>query len=277
VPKSPTVYNDGSYYNQLKITLDSSSNPSDTKFAIAVSKDNFLTTKYVNYADNTLGDTLAMTSYRSYSDWGGSNGFMLVGLDAGTTYVVKVKAMQGKYSETQYGPAASGSTVISALTFDIDVAETDSETGSPYQISLGDLIPGSIYSSNQKVWVDFETNTSNGGNVYIYGTNGGLFSVTANASIGTTTADLSVVSNGFGVQAVNASQTSGGPFNISSLYNGGGEVVGLTDNVVRTIFSSSGAISGGRASFVVKAKSDNSIPAANDYSETLVVVASANY
>ena len=277
VPKAPTIYNDGSYYNQLKITLDNSSNPSDTKFAIAVSKDNFVTTKYVNFADYTLGDTLTMTSYRSYSDWGGSSGFMLLGLDVGTTYAAKVKAMQGKYSETQYGPVASGSTVISALTFDIDVAETDSETNSPYLISLGDLIPGSIYSSNQKVWVDFETNTTSGGNVYIYGTNGGLYSVTANASIGTTAADLATIGHGFGVQAVNATQTSGGPLSINGLYSGSGEVVGLTDSVVRTIFSSSGAVTGGRASFVVKAKADNSIPAASDYSETLVVVASANY
>ena len=53
--------------------------------------------------------------------------------------------------------------------------------------------------------------------------------------------------------------------------------MGTTDTLVRQIFLTPGPIVGGRASFVVKAKSDNEAPAAGDYTETLTVIAAANY
>ena len=41
VPPAPAFTNPSSYYNKLKIVLDTGSNPTDTLFAIAISTDDF--------------------------------------------------------------------------------------------------------------------------------------------------------------------------------------------------------------------------------------------
>jgi hypothetical protein len=275
-PKAASFTNTGNNSDKLHLIIDSQGNPSDVIYAIAISPDNF-TTNYFVKSDHTIGGTLASADYQTYDLWGGSSGIDIIGLLSSTAYSVKIKAMQGKFSETGYGPVATAATVAPALTFEIDVAPTDMQTSPPYLINLGDLNPGSLVTSNDHIWVSLATNTANGGSVFVYGQNGGLYSVTMGYTISTISGDLGSLSSGFGVQGVGATQTSGGPFTIDVGYTGSGEVVGMTDTLVRQIFLTTKSIVGGRGSFVVKAKSDNSTPAASDYTETLTVIAAANY
>lgn len=275
VPTVATFDNPGNYYNKLRLIL-SQNNASDTKFAIAISPDNFATTFYVR-SDNSIGTTLGLTDYQTYSQWGGASGIVISGLQPSTTYSVKVKAMQGKYTETDWGPKVSVATVNPQITFDIDVSPTDTETSPPYAVALGDLNPGSVVTSSSRVWVDFDTNANSGGSVFIYGQNAGLKSSASNYTIATTNGDLNSLSTGFGAQASSVAQTSGGPLSVTSTYNLTGDNVGLTDVSVRQIFYSNAPVTSGRGSFVVKARSDNNAPAGNDYVEALTVVASANY
>ena len=53
--------------------------------------------------------------------------------------------------------------------------------------------------------------------------------------------------------------------------------MGVADTLVRQMFVSQAPITGGRASFLVKAKSDNEAPTASDYVEVLTVIGSSNY
>ena len=175
--------------------------------------------------------------------------------------------MQGSYSETGYGPIASVATVNPTLTYEIDVSPIDTQTTPPYLIDLSSLYPGSVITSSSKVWVSLDTNATSGGSVFLYGLNGGLKSSTAGYTISAVSGDLGVLSNGFGAQGVGATQISGGPFNI----------VGMTDTLVRQMFYSTTPMTSGRANFVIKAKSDNNVPEAGDYTETLTVIAAANY
>lgn len=276
VPKAASFSNPGNYYNKLHLAVNTQGNPSDTIYAIAISQDNFATNYFVK-SDHTIGTTLTSADYLNYDLWGGASGIDIVGLAANTTYSVKIKAMQGKFSETGYGPVATAATVAVALTFDIDVASTDIQTDPPFVINLGDLNPGSLVTSNDRIWVSLDTNAASGGSVFVYGRNGGLYSVAVGYTIPTVNGDLGLLSTGFGAQGIGATQTSGGPFAIDVGYTGTGDVVGLTDTLVRQMFLTPGPIVGGRASFVVKAKSDNEAPAATDYSETLIVIAAANY
>jgi hypothetical protein len=275
-PKAASFTNPGSYSDKLHLIIDSQGNPSDTIYAIAISPDNFTTNYFVKH-DHTIGGTLATADYQTYDLWGNSSGIDIIGLQAGTTYSVKIKAMQGKYSETGYGPISTAATAASALSFEIDVAPTDIQTTPPYLIDMGDLNPGSLVTSSSHVWVSLTTNTSNGGSVFVYGQNGGLHSVTSGYTISTVAGDLSSLSSGFGAQGFGATQTSGGPFTIDVGYTGTGGVVGVTDTLVRQMFLTTAPVVGGRASFVVKAKSDSNTPEASDYTETLTVIASANY
>lgn len=275
-PIVATFDNPGNYYNKLHLVVGTQNNSTDTKYAIAISPDNFVTTYFVK-SDNSVGTTLALSDYQTYDQWGNSGGITINGLQPSTTYTVKIKAMQGRYTETDWGPTASVATVSPQITFDIDVSPTDTETASPYTINLGDLNPGNVVTSGSRIWVDFETNATSGGSVFVYGQNAGLKSAAAGYTIATTNGDLGLLGTGFGAQAVGATQSSGGPLTVDMLYDLSGSNIGLMDNAVRQIFLSNLPITAGRASFVIKAKSDNNVPSAGDYTEALTVVACANY
>lgn len=277
VPPAPTFTNPANYYNKLKLVLSTGGNPTDTLFAIAISSDAFSSdTRYVQ-SDNTVGATLGLEDYRTYTSFGGGSGFNIIGLSANTTYTVKVKAWQGKFTETGYGPTASAATVGSKFTFDIDVSATDSDTSPPYATNFGNLLPGTVTDSPEKIWVDFDTNAESGGKVYVVGSHSGLESTRASYTIAAVTGNLTSLSEGFGAQGSSATQGAGGPFSIDSFYNLSGNNVALTDTTIRDIFTTSAPITAGRGSFLLKAKSSAVTPAASDYSETLTVIASASF
>ncbi len=275
VPPAPAFTNPSNYYDKLHIVLDTGNNPSDTKFAIAISADNWVTTKYVQN-DNTVGSSLGIEDYQIYAVWGGGSGFDVLGLGYNTTYKVKVKAMQGKFTETGYGPEASAATVNPQLSFDIDVAATDQDN-SITATNFGNLIPGSVADSPEKIWVDFSTNGESGGKIYVSGANGGLLSVRSGTTIPSATGDLSALSSGYGAQGSSVAQSSGGPLSIVSPYNVASSNVGVVNATIREIFSTSSPIVSGRGAFVLKAKSSAVTPAASDYEDILTVVASANF
>ncbi len=276
VPIAPTFDNPGNYYNKLRLIINPSNNPSNTKFAIAVSKDNFTTTQYIQN-DNTVGNVLGSEDYQTYTNWGGVSGVLVIGLLPNTSYQVKVKAIRGKFTETEYGPTATAATVNPTLTFDIDVSATDSKTNPPFSINFGDLPVNTIVNSPQKIWVDFSTNSEAGGKVYVMGKNGGLLSATRSSLISSVSGDLTVLAQGVGIQGSTVSQLTGGPLSISAAYNQAGETVAVADSVVREIFTTSSPITGGRGSFLLKAKSSAITPFANDYNEVFTLVATGSF
>jgi hypothetical protein len=276
VPSAPSFTNPANYYNKLLVTLVAGENPSDAVYAIAISSDNFVTTQYVQ-SDSTVGSALGIEDYQTYAAWGGASGTLIIGLSANTTYKVKVKAMQGSKTETDYGPVATQSTVGPRISFDIDVSATDTETSAPFTTNLGNLSPGVVANSPQKVWVDFDTNAENGGRVYIKGSNNGLASTRASYTISAVSGNLAALQEGFGVQGVSATQSAGGPFTLVPAYNLTSDNVAVSDTTVREIFTASTPVASGRGSFQLKAKATAVTPAASDYQETLTVITSASF
>jgi hypothetical protein len=276
VPSAPSFTNPANYYNKLLVTLVAGENPSDAVYAIAISSDNFVTTQYVQ-SDSTVGATLGIEDYQTYTAWGGASGTLIIGLTANTTYKVKVKAMQGSKTETDYGPVATQATVGPKLSFDIDVSATDTETAAPFTTNLGNLSPGVVTNSPQRVWVDFDTNAENGGRVYIKGSNNGLASTRAGYTIGAVSGNLAALQEGFGVQGVSATQSAGGPFTLVPAYNLTSDNVAVSDTTIREIFTASTPVASGRGSFQLKAKATAVTPAASDYQEVLTVITSASF
>jgi hypothetical protein len=222
-------------------------------------------------SDNTIGSTLGSEDYQNYTSWGGASGTTIIGLAPSTTYKVKVKAMQGKFSETGYGPIASAATVSPTLSFTIT---TDTQSSPPFSVNFGSMNPGTVNSSSpHQINVGLDTNGTSGGRVYIYGTNAGLYSSVANYKISSVSDDLSGVTEGFGAQGI-----SGGTLTLSSPYDQvGTNTVGVVDQTVRSIFYSSGPITGGTGYFLFKAKPSSVAFSANDYAETLTIVASGSF
>jgi hypothetical protein len=276
VPTAPTFTNPANYYNKLHVVVNQANNPADTKFALAISTDNFATTQYVK-SDTTVGASLVLSDYQTYVAWGSGSGFDVIGLTPATTYYIKAKAYQGNYSESGFGPVASASTVTPSLSFDIDVSPIDTKTSPPYSTNLGTLLAGSVTTSTDKIWIDLDTNAALGGVIYIVGANNGLSSARTSTTLSAMTGDLAAAGSGFGLQGSSATQTSGGPLSIVSPFNGTSDVVGAESTLYQPIFSSSAAIVAGRGSFVLKAKPTSLTPSSDDYTEILTLIAAADY
>jgi hypothetical protein len=276
VPIAPTFTNPANYYNKLRFEINPGTNPSDTKFSIAISDDNFVTTKYIKN-DNTVGLTRAITDYQTYATWGGASGALVVGLTPSTTYKIKVNAFQGKFTETEYGPTASAATVAPSITFDIDVSAIDTETAPPYTTSFGNLLPATVKDANEKIWIDVDTNANSGAMVYVKSANAGLKSNYTGVTIASASADLSSASTGYGVQGSTATQSSGGPLSISAPYNVAAQNVGFVDTALRQVFSATAPITAGRGSFILKARSAANTPSGSDYQDVLTIIAAGSY
>lgn len=273
-----TLSNPSSYYDKLKFVIGQQSNPADATYALQISTTSDFSSN-INYvkSDLTIGPTLTLADYQTYSAWGGASGANITGLSTSTTYYLRAKATQGKFTESGYGPSSSAATVGAQLSFDIDISSTDSDTSPPYTVALGNLPPGTVTTGSDKVWFDFATNGNSGGKIYIYSLSGGLNSAARAYTITSATGDLASLEEGFGAQSSSVSQSSGGPISAVSPYNATSENVGIINATIREIYTSANPITAGRTSALIKAKSKSITPPATDYAETLTAIASGNF
>ncbi len=278
VAAAPTFVNPNNWYNKLKLTINpGGTNPADYQYAVRIASGSG-SFQYIQN-DNTVGTDLGQEDWQSYSSWGGSGGTNIIGLYPGTTYTVQVAARQGDFfTQFLWSPTAIASTSQSSLSFDLDVASTDSETGPPYTVSIGNLSAGAVTTAQNKIWIDFDTNAANGGFVSISGTNNGLLSSSVSHTINTATADLTAQQSGYGAQSNTVNQSSGGPMEALTPYNGTSQNVGALDSSIRYIYDSSAQpVVGGRVSFSLKAKASNTTPSALDYTDILTILATGSF
>lgn len=263
VPPAPTLdTGSNTYYNKLGLTINTGSNPSDVTYSVAISTDNFATTNYIQ-ADGTVG---ASRVYQQYTAWGGAGGTFIVGLTPSTSYKVKVDALQGQFTNTGYGAAATAATAAPTLSFSV----------SPNSSSFSSILPNTVATSSSMTFA-FSTNGASGGNIYVRGSNGGFKSASQGYVVPAVSANLSSQGQGFGIQGASASQTSGGPLSIVSPFNGTGNTVGAEGTSYAQMFTSPAAIVGGSATATVQVKVSISAPAVNDYGETFTFIASASF
>lgn len=278
VSAAPTFTNPSNWYNKLHLTINRGGNdPSDYEYAIRIASGSGAF-EYVQN-DNTVGPLLNDEDWQSFSTWGGTGGFNIIGLYPSTTYTVQVAARQGRfYTQFLWSPTAIASTVNSSLSFDIDVSSIDTETSAPYTLAIGNLSAGSITTATNKVWIDFETNSNNGGYIFVQGTNNGLQSTTASHTISSASVDLTAQPSGYGAKSSTVTQSSGGPMQARSPYNGVSENIGVLDNSKRYIYDTTELpVVGGRVSFELKAKASNTTPSANDYVDILTILATGSF
>jgi hypothetical protein len=276
VPPSPTFTNPSSYYNKLHVIINQGNNSTDVTYAIAISTDNFATDIKYLQADTTLGTTPV---WQSYAAWNSGTGVDVIGLTTGTTYYARVSASRGTFTQGPYGPTATAATVNPTFTFSL---QTSSQSSPPFGVSIGTMNPGgAIITSPDTVTTTITTNAGNGALIYIYGANAGLKSVKANNYLLTTVpskTDLSTLTEGYGAQGSAVGQTSGGPMKLDSPYDGTSNTVGVVDSSERQFAdSSSSPVSGGTASFLLKARAKNSTPSAGDYADTITVLATGSF
>ncbi len=275
VPKLVSIDNNGGlYYNKLHFVIDSQNNPTDATYLISVSTDNFVSDIRYVQPDGTLTNTLSTTQYRTYTAWGGSGGSLMIGLLPSTNYSVRLRATQGKFTESAYGPVSTQATAAPSLTFSL---VTSASASPPYIVSLGTLTAGNISTTSDTVNTSFTTNGTTGGSVYITSKNGGLLSGSTGYKINAVSNDLTSINEGFGAQNSSVSSSSGGPYTVASPYNVSGTNVGIVSAITRSLYSSNNPVSGGNGVLVLKAKSATTDIAASDYQEILTFVAAGNF
>jgi len=206
VPPAPTVTNPGSNYDRLFITIQTGGNPTDTLFAISISDGS--TTKYVQ-SDRTMGSVLGSEDWLPYAGaisvgWNGGSGFYVTGLKNNTVYAIRVKAKQGQYTESGWGPSTAQATSDPTFTFGVDASS----------IAFSNLNSGNTYTDSAKSTViTTSTNAYNGYLVYGYETqplthtSNGTFTI-ANYS-GTNSVPTLWASTGFGYTTSDSSLTGG--------------------------------------------------------------------
>lgn len=273
IPPVPTLTNPSNYYDRLKLVLATGGNPTDTKYLIAVSTDNFTTTKYVQ-VDTSLGSSQAASNYQTYTAWGGASGFLIVGLTSSTAYQVKVKALQGSYTGSGYSPVASASTVAPSVGFSLATTLTGTP---PFAVGFTGLTAGAVVAGSADALVGLTSNANNGGAIYVRDNNVGLYSTVANTTIASATTDLGSALSGYGGQIISSGQTTGGPLVAQSPFDGSADSVGALTASLQPLWSTTSPITGGTGTFRLKAKAAALTPSAADYADAITLIAAMNF
>jgi hypothetical protein len=274
VPPAPTLANPTGRYDTLDLVLSTGNNSSDTKYLIAISNNNFVTTFYVQ-PDHSIASTYTLSTYQTYVTWGGATGFSIVGLTQGTTYEAKVKAITGKFSESAFGPKSAAVATVSPT---LSLGLTTSLTATPpFVMNFASLVANSVYTANADVNVSMSTNATYGGTVYIKSQFAGIRSARAAFTLPSATADLTVASSGYGMQSVSFGQTAGGPVSVVAPYAGTLNSIGALSSDYQPILSTPGPVNTGIATYRFKAKTDPITPAENDYIDNVTIIAAMNY
>jgi len=266
--------NGGLFYNKLHFVLNEQGNPTDAKYLISVSGDNFVDDIKYLQSDGTLSTVLSTAQYRSFDEWGSGTGSLIIGLEDNTPYNVRAKATQGSFSESAFGPALTQLTAAASITFNLS---TSAQASAPFNVNMGTLFTGIVNTSPDTINTQFSSNAGSGVNVFIKSKNSGLLSGSTGGKINAVSTDLDSVSQGFGAQSTSTTQTSGGPASAASLFNGNANNVGSITTVLQSIFNSSSPISGGEGKLLLKAKAAQGDIAASDYQEVITLTASGNF
>jgi hypothetical protein len=116
---------EGGCYSSARFELDTQSNPSDTLYLIEISDDNWTTVQCLDGDTHTpkpisnkdINDYLTQSAWETGS-WSAANA---VGLTSESTYQIRVRALNGDFTESEAGPEASASTYTPKIVFDLDI------------------------------------------------------------------------------------------------------------------------------------------------------------
>lgn len=269
--------------DRIKIEIDHQNNPIDTLYLVGI-LDNVTSIQYYLQSDHTINTTYDIADYMTICSIEGKDvrtgsgceintdpewdadlqSTNVFGLASNRSYTIRVKALHGDFTESEWSPSKTANTEELTLSFDLDIAGSGgfaAETAAPYAIDLGVLTPEVITTSTNRIWFDINTNSIGGMSLHMKDMHNGLY--TPSFTIPSVSEDLAVDAGnngGFGAKSTSATQASLGPIQQDSTYNTvNADEVGLLSTTPELLFFTNntgpnkGQVASGRASIVLKA------------------------
>ncbi len=273
-------------YDKARFEIEPFSNPEDTLYSIQVSIDGFSTdTKCIDGSTFRPKDLASCTinDFRTEEYWE-DEVFNIQGLQPNTQYSIKITALHGDFTQSDFSSIATATTAEGSIEFDIDIADStgvSTETSAPYSIAFTgekELIAGaSATTASDLIWLDVISSSSGGFAIIQFGKNGGLYSPTTTQTILSTNIDLDTpMTEGFGLQSfyTDTEEISSYYGNISATTNYAGSlnIVGEVATSGRKIYEGDGPVKGGRMGIYLKAKADVEKTPASDYTEEIYFI-----
>lgn len=276
----------GGCYDKARFEISASSNPSDALYSVQISTDNFVSN--IQYIDGSTFKPESYTNhnindYRTETVWE-TEVFNIQGLSANTQYYIRLTALHGDFTESDYSIAANATTSAGSIFFDIDIALSsgiDTESTPPYSVAFSSgtaLIAGAAATTATSLtWLDIDSSAAGGVSVIVFGKYGGLYSATTTQTITSNTEDLDVTgAEGFGLQSYYINYDNSSPFygelTATTDYSGDINNVGAVSTTANKIYSGDGPIKSGRTGVYLKARASTGINPASDYSEELYFI-----
>lgn len=111
-------------YDRARFEIEPYTNPNDTLYTIQISTDNFSSDIKCINASTFHPQELSscdINDFRTETFWEDED-FNILGLQADTTYYIRVSALHGDFTQSEYSQILSATTSIPYLFFDIDIA-----------------------------------------------------------------------------------------------------------------------------------------------------------
>jgi hypothetical protein len=277
-------------YNKARFEIEEYTNPSDTLYTVQISEDNFVSDVKCVSGSTFMPTSLSncdINDFRTKEYWE-TEDFNIKGLNANTQYYIRISALHGNFTQSDYSAISSATTSMGFVEFDIDIATSSGytvESSPPYSVSFSGeerLIPGAgAVTAPNLVWLDLLSNAEGGVAIINQGANGGLYSPTTTETIVSSNLDLDgALAEGFGLQnyyiGYDAS-TYLGSITATTNYLGSGNVVGEVLTDARKVYDASGPINAGRMGLYLEARAAESRTSATDYTEFITFVSVPRY
>lgn len=273
-------------YDRARFEIEVNNNPDDTLYGIEISNDGFISDIKCIDGSTFYPKSVAncnINDFRTETDWE-TEVFNIKGIISNTTYTLRVTALHGDFTQSDYSKTSSATTADGSIDFDIDIANTGgtiTETDAPYNIYFNNsqvLIAGaSAVTSENLIWLDANSSSYGGLSIIQFGKYGGLYSATTSQTITSSSENLDTVGNeGFGLQSyyTNSDTSSSylGEISIDSNYSGTTNNVGEVTTSAKRIYYTDAPLKDGRMGIYLKARADSNKNPATDYSEEIYFV-----
>jgi len=168
-----------------------------------------------------------------------------------------------------------------SVTYSVQTSPCDGTSSStpPFNVPLGTLSSSAVTTASNRICVRVTSNATGGVTVEGKSTNASLKSVSTPADlIASNTATLTSGASGYGFCSSNAQNgfTAQSPF-AGSCDTSSNHAVGGITTAAQTIWSATGPISNAYGELLTKASISTTVPAHNDYQDTLTITVTGTY